>query len=92
MTTRVATVVRLRLPDGREFDIHRSIDAEYAEGHERWWTEGNGDCDCNRSLYLNREYDLQLGVLEDFGEYEMPCGDTITLLSVDVGGERRYGG
>jgi hypothetical protein len=33
-----------------------------------WWTEGNGNCDCNRgSMFLNEEW---------------PCGNKIEILDI----------
>jgi hypothetical protein len=39
------------------------------------YEEGNYACDCNRSLFIGQECD------EDFPE--MPCGDTIELVSIE---------
>lgn len=62
---------------------------QHCEKH--WWTDGNGGCDCNRSLYLNREYGLNLGEKDDWDDVPcLPCGDTIRLLSVTVGGVQQW--
>ena len=85
---RVPVVVRLRLPDGREFDCHTDVRRECADGQVFWWTEGNGGCDCNRSLYLNREHALGLGECEHNDDVpNLPCGDTMTLVSLTVDGQ-----
>jgi hypothetical protein len=48
---------------------------DYPEDAAIWmFTEGNYSCDCNRSLFIRRQ----------FGEDaipELPCGDTIKLLN-----------
>lgn len=38
-----------------------------------WWQEGNGACDCNRSIVIHEHY-------PDFPE--MDCGDKIELLDI----------
>lgn len=41
-----------------------------------WWEQGNGACDCNRSLEIGRQCD-----------HEFPhllCGDDIKLISISV--------
>lgn len=45
-----------------------------------WWEEGNGACDCNRSLMsgIAKEYP---GLCNEDGCF--PCGDTIELKSVN---------
>lgn len=88
-TTRLPVVARLRLPDGRELDCHSDVNEQHADGQWYWWTEGNGGCDCNRSLFLNREYGLGLGEKnkEDDDVPNLPCGDTIELLSLTVDGK-----
>ena len=85
MTARVPVIAKLKLPDGREFDCHTDVNAQYADGQAFWWTEGNGGCDCNRTLYLNREYGL--GLVREPEEDCWPCGDTIELLSLTIDGQ-----
>lgn len=89
MTTSLPVIVRLRLPDGQEFNIHTEISAdvspEYAYS-DYWWAEGNGGCDCNRLLYLNRQHGLNLGDDDGWGEPCLPCGDTIALIALTVNG------
>ena len=87
--THVPVAITLRLPDGREFTCHEDCLAEHADGMWYWWTEGNGGCDCNRSLSLNRAHKLGLG--DPNGEHCLderclPCGDTITLVALSVDG------
>lgn len=39
-----------------------------------WWEEGNGGCDCNRSIYINKA----------FPEFEIKnCGHEIDLVDYD---------
>ena len=62
-----------RLPDGQEYTIEVKL-----ENDEYWWTEGNGGCDCNREIEINRQhpnFPLDLSILR--------CGDTIELIRVD---------
>src|SRR5688572_18195944 len=91
----VRVVARLRLPDGREFDHVYWVEARYAAGQEFWWNEGNAACDCNRSLFINQDYGLSLGELDEEDEDALPClpcGDTITLVSLTIGGENPISG
>ena len=63
-----------RVPDGREFTIG-------VTESNSWWTEGNGACDCNRSLYIRRAgFDLPLppGCKD---QECWPCGDSIKLVA-----------
>jgi hypothetical protein len=85
----VPVVARLRLPDGREFEYHTTVAQQYADNQASWWIDGNACCDCNRSLFLNREHALGLGVDSDndcCGDPCLPCGDTIELLALSVDG------
>lgn len=84
---RVPVIARLELPDGRRFDIHTDVEEKYQDSQLFWWTEGNGACDCNRSLYLNREYHLNLGVDDGDDVPSMECGHTLSLLSLSVNGK-----
>jgi hypothetical protein len=83
---RVPVIARLRLPDGREYDCHTDVEECCADSEEFFWTDGNGGCDCNRSLYLNREYHLGLGRPDRSGFICLPCGDTIRLISLIIAG------
>mgnify|MGYP007031192178 CR=1 FL=1 len=44
-----------------------------------WWEEGNGDCDCNRSLFIREHCDKEFP--------EMECGDTIELVGLEFIGD-----
>lgn len=81
---RVPVVARLKLPDGREFDYHTDCEERYADSQAFWWTDGNGGCDCNRTLYLNREHGLAL--IREPEDDCWPCGATIKLLALTVAG------
>lgn len=49
------------------------------------YEEGNYSCDCNKSLFLGRYCDVDFSQDERAkckdGEWELPCGDTIELVS-----------
>lgn len=67
MTASALVIARLRLPDGREFDVrHDAVraprEAEHSleEGMEFMWSEGNYACDCNRAKFLNDQHGLGL--------------------------------
>lgn len=79
----IPVVVRLKLPDGREFDVHKTTEPEYVESGSEyfWWTSGNASCDCNKVIFIDDEYNTDLD-REDY-----PCGDTIELLSLKVDGK-----
>ncbi len=61
-------------------DDHSDFDFD---GHDRasvyWWAEGNGSCDCNRSLYIWRHCDPSFP--------EMDCGHKIKLVSQEFIGD-----
>jgi len=40
-----------------------------------WWVDGNGSCDCNRTLYWLRANNES----PDIDDARVACGDTITL-------------
>jgi hypothetical protein len=80
--TKLPVVARLRLPDGREFDVHTETEEQHAAGEWYYWTEGNNGCDCNRMLYIEREHGIDL--IPPDADYR--CGDTIELVSLTVGG------
>ena len=40
------------------------------------WEDGNYSCDCNKSLFIQRQHKKDLA--------EMPCGETIELLEIDL--------
>lgn len=71
---------------GKEYKIinlQRDIDSEYISEYgieDYWWEEGNGECDCNRSLMstIAKEYPE---LCRD-GDNAFPCGDTINLVSI----------
>lgn len=74
--------VRLRYQSKEyEFiDDHSDFDYEGADqANTYWWAEGNGACDCNRSIYIRRHCD------KDFPE--MPCGDEIELINQEFIGD-----
>lgn len=49
--------------------------------NDYWWEEGNGACDCNRSIMF--------GIAEKYpekcreGDTAFPCGDTIEILEIN---------
>ena len=61
--------------ENNEFEIHYDFGYEYPEEQAVFmFKEGNYSCDCNRSLFIQREY----------GEDTVPeldCGDRITLIN-----------
>jgi hypothetical protein len=71
--TRYRTIVKMKfIYNGKaypyEYDFGYGYDTESAH---YMWKEGNYSCDCNRSLFLNREYP-EVVVAEE-------CGDTIKM-------------
>jgi hypothetical protein len=66
-------------------DDHSSFTFDGADTpSDYWWEEGNGACDCNRALYINRNCDKEFP--------EMTCGDTIDLVSQEFIGDWTLGG
>lgn len=51
---------------------------------EFWWEEGNGACDCNRSLFIQRHCDPTFP--------EMKCSNEIELISQEFIGDWRKDG
>lgn len=84
----LVVIACLQLPDGRVFEHHGEVEERYQDGQVYWWTQGNANCDCNRSLFLNREYHLNLRSVDD--DEAWPCGDLIDLLWLDIDGVRAY--
>lgn len=84
----IAIVARVKLLNGNEYDIHREVPDIYSDPDQIWsrWTLGNDSCDCNKVDYLNKEYNLGLGEDKGYGDLDYPCGDTIKLVSLMVGG------
>lgn len=58
--------------DGTGFTGDTRSDA--MENANYWWTDGNGGCDCNRSLYFNRAADEP--------EEDIPCSDDLFRVRV----------
>lgn len=54
---------------------------EELEGLYFWYEEGNGSCDCNRSVItgLNKKYPE---LCDKFGAF--PCGNKIKFLEINV--------
>ena len=86
----VPVVATLRAPDGRTFDIQMPVERAYARSQQFWWVDGNGACDCNRSLSIGHQHGGWLGAEpqedDEHGEMSLPCGDTITLMLLVVEG------
>ena len=76
--TPIPVEVDLQLPDGRIFTLHRETESRYMDSEPFWWLEGNASCDCNRAIFLNYEYNLDLD--------EDSCGHSIILLSLKISG------
>lgn len=68
--------------DGKEYLIEDSDftfvfwDSEIDDWNWYWWTDGNGACDCNRSLEINRHFP-EFEVIEE-------CGDKIELIDYAI--------
>lgn len=45
------------------------------------WTDGNYSCDCNKSLFIQRQCDKQFPLLK--------CGDEIKLVAIILGDDSR---
>ncbi len=84
MATTVAA--RLRLPDGREFDVRDDWTTPPIEPDsvEFYWSDGNMACDCNRARLLNHQHGLAITERCDTEE--------ITLLSLMVDGVEQLAG
>jgi hypothetical protein len=49
-----------------------------------WWQEGNGSCDCNRSIEFGLAKKYPERCLKDDGHLvTFPCGETIKILSIE---------
>jgi hypothetical protein len=73
-------VVLRRVSTGEEVTIENEaawLGPPERESLEFWWTEGNGGCDCNRSLYFERAKGVGEGGLTDH-----PCGNEAFALTV----------
>lgn len=63
---------------GKEY-IHTVVSDKDEDIIRFWWEDGNGGCDCNRSIFLHRSYPD----LEVFKE-EFKCGDEIKLVNLSI--------
>lgn len=58
--TTIRTRIQIRrvsdgtVKEGNGPDAYGRTRIDAAEAANYWWTDGNGGCDCNRSLYFNR--------------------------------------
>jgi hypothetical protein len=70
----------------KEYTLHYDFGKDYNKESAEWmFLEGNYSCDCNRSLFIRREY----------GEDAIPeldCGEEIKLLSYQVYEPKERGG
>lgn len=72
---------------GKEYKIidnhskytYPKFNEKYEGEYDYMWEEGNYACDCNRSLFIQRQCDNSFP--------EMDCGDTIKLVSLKHVGE-----
>jgi hypothetical protein len=73
-------IARLRILDGREFDVRDDWECQPSEPDsiEFYWTDGNNACDCNRARLLNEQHDL--GLLEHCD------AEDIRLVSLTIDG------
>lgn len=57
--------------------VYTIVDDSYTDFNhaEFMWTDGNYNCDCNRSLYIGRQCDKSFP--------EMTCGEQIELVSLE---------
>ena len=75
-------VARLRLPDGREFNVRDDWKTPPSEPDsvEFYWSDGNMACDCNRARLINQQHALETVLPER-------CDTTeIELVSLTVDG------
>jgi hypothetical protein len=78
--------ITFRLPDGKVLVLHQEAGNSWTQRDPEdpygslifWWTDGNAGCDCNRAIWLNHEYNLDL---------PEECGETITLLKLVIDGK-----
>ena len=70
----------------KEYTVHYDFGKDYNKESAKWmFLEGNYSCDCNRSLFIRREY----------GEDAIPefdCGKEIKLLSYQIYEPKERGG
>lgn len=64
---------------GREYivdqlDFYAYWMGDWGEYSKFWWQEGNGSCDCNRSIFIHEKY-------PEFPE--LKCGDEIELDGIE---------
>jgi hypothetical protein len=60
----------------KNYEFDDTWDYEWAtkEAMEFWWEDGEGSCDCNRSIQIAKYCDKNFE--------EMKCGDEIELVSI----------
>lgn len=60
--------------EGKQYILHYNFGYEYPEEQaEFMFEDGNYSCDCNRSIFINREYDTNINP-------DCNCGDSIELI------------
>lgn len=86
---------RLKLPDGREFEIARDSPGWEEDNAFYYWTEGNMSCDCNlfdeiAEAFPDEDLDMYIPVPLD-GQEPIPgyygCGQRIEMLSLKFDGK-----
>lgn len=76
---RTVARMRMRLADGRVFSLSYNFGFGYDEDSARYmFFRGNYDCDCNRSIFLEKAHE------ELSGMPELDCGQSITMDEFDV--------
>ena len=76
--THLRTIAKVELSlNGRGYSFENDFGYGYEKSSARFmWTDGNYGCDCNRSLFIQRQCD------ESFPEME--CGDSIELTKLEI--------
>jgi hypothetical protein len=59
---------------------HHEDDDDYTTSY--WWAEGNGGCDCNRSLFLNTALGGNHGYADLFPELDCDVNDNVLRVEV----------
>lgn len=71
---------------GGLYRLYGTVDPDPIRTARYMYTEGNYDCDCNRSLFIERHCDASFNDWYGIDD-AMACGEEIELIALEVEGQ-----